>query len=276
MPSVVHALERWRTSADARACPEAMPLNVLRPEVQCTLQLYGSPEGSDYLFCEQSGARPGCLADSFGVNNQIAFEADLARKTGLNVFAFDNHSIATTFMLDGVDEHDHKTRPALPQNLFYRPLMLWNTTLGALHVPLGIRYGFHGVRELWVFKEIGEIAHSLGHRMRDLRLLKLDVEGAEFRILPGLLHKASSLEQVTLEVHTHVYDVERDWQLRYASQSEWISLEHEFVRHGFRLAAVRNEKTAPSNKRCDKVQYSEQLWVHPERMARRTPCGRQG
>ena len=74
MPSVVHALERWRTSADARACPEAMPLNVLRPEVQCTLKLYGSPEDSDYLFCEQSGARPGCLAYSFGVNNQIAFE----------------------------------------------------------------------------------------------------------------------------------------------------------------------------------------------------------
>ena len=54
MRSVVHALERWRTSADARACPEAMPLNVLRPEVQCTLKLYGSPEDSDYLFCEQS------------------------------------------------------------------------------------------------------------------------------------------------------------------------------------------------------------------------------
>ena len=270
--------DRARALAHVRRRPRVPDSNAStysppRAEVQCPLRLYGSPADSDYLFCEQPVARPDCLAYSFGVNNQVAFEADLARRTGLEVFAFDNHSVATTFMLDGVDEHDHKRRPTLPDNLHYRPLMLWNSSLGALSVPLGIRYGFHGVRETWVFREIREIAHSLGHRLRDLRLLKLDVEGAEFRVLPGLLHKASALEQVTLEVHTHVYDIENDWKLRYASQSEWLNLEHEFISNGFKLASVRNEKSAPTSGRCEKVQYSEQLWVHPERLARRVPCG---
>ena len=36
---------------------------------------------------------------------------------------------------------------------------------------------------------------------------------------------------------------------------------------------VRNEKVAPGSSPCELVQYSEQLWVHPERMARDAPCG---
>lgn len=276
--NTTRALERWLYAMQQTSgCPERMPLNVLRPEVSCRLQLYGQEADSDYHFCEPPRARPGCLAYSFGVNNQIAFEVDLARKTDLSVWAFDNHSVATTFMLDGKDEHDHKKRPArLPPRLHYRPQMLWNTTLGLKEVPLGIRYGFHNRKEPWVFREFGDLAHALGHRVRDVRLMKVDIEGAEYRVLPGLLRRAKMLEQITLEIHTHVHDVERDWQLRYASQAEWVSLQMEFVRHGFKLASIRNEKVAPGSSVCEKVQYSEQLWVHPERMESNSPCSSAG
>eukprot|EP00927_Polykrikos_kofoidii_P078863 TRINITY_DN75663_c0_g1_i1.p1 TRINITY_DN75663_c0_g1~~TRINITY_DN75663_c0_g1_i1.p1 ORF type:complete len:598 (+),score=61.11 TRINITY_DN75663_c0_g1_i1:74-1867(+) len=281
---VIPALERWwHEGAKGRgtaACRERMPVGFL-PKVrgfQCRLRFFGDARDSVYPFCVSEALSGGpCLAYSFGVNNQIAFEASLASALPhCEVWAFDNHSVSTSYMLDGADSHDGKKRPKLlPRNLHYRPLMLWGESLGPIEVPLGIQWGFHGRKELWNFQDIRSIVTALGHQRHvataGMQLVKLDIEGAEYVAAEQVLDQLRP-EQLVLEVHNVIFTPEDDWAVRFVRQSDWIRLLAAFEVRGYRLAHATNEQVFPPRKPyCEygiEHYYGEYLFVHPGRLGR--------
>lgn len=266
---VLDRLTRWELTS-AHTCPQHMPLNVLDIECRCNLMAFGHKADSIYHFCEADQAKTAepCLVYSFGINNQIAFEIDLAAAMPhCEVWAFDNHSIATSYMLNGRDWHQGKVLPALPSNLHYRPRMLWWENLGANHVPLGLQYGLHGKHELWDHRDIAsihaEVIRTSALRAAPVRFVKLDIEGAEYGVVEQVLDVLQP-EQITLEVHTHVMLPENDWAMTFVTQAEWVQLIKLFGLKNYRLAFIDNEIT--NGGPCHEVQYGEYLFVNPERL----------
>ena len=138
------------------------------------------------------------VAYSFGVGEDISFDLELIRRFRLHVHAFDPtpRSIAWVhsqtlprefvFHTYGVAGADGMRKFAPPVNPAYvsHTMLQRDTPWPAIEVP---------VRRLSV------ILNSLGHEK--IHLLKMDIEGAEYEVLPSLLDSRILVDQLLIEFH---------------------------------------------------------------------------
>ena len=76
-----------------------------------------------YRICLHPGLqRPGCTAISFGVEQDISFESDLAQRTGCTVHAFDPTEVAARYI------RGLQVAAKLPPRVNFHPVGLWNAT----------------------------------------------------------------------------------------------------------------------------------------------------
>ena len=129
---------RW-LAANYDRCKHRVPLGQYPVEHRCLLRRFGQEHDSAYSFCDTPVLKDRqCIVYSFGVNDQISFEVEMASRTQCEVYMFDNHSVAVEFMVHGKSPTKDRIKPkTLPKNLHWYPAMLLNYTLPVTSVPLG-------------------------------------------------------------------------------------------------------------------------------------------
>lgn len=135
---------------------------------------------------------------SFGVGRDLRFECDLIERFGVTVHAFDPTPIALEWAASqqlppalrlhplGVAGHDGTVRFAAPRKAGWESFsMVRETGIGeSVDAPV---------------RRIGTLMRELGHDRVDL--IKMDIEGAEYDVLPDLIASGVLPAQLLVEFH---------------------------------------------------------------------------
>ena len=155
-----------------------------------------------WWFCPE-GLNETSIVYSLGVGDEINFDLALIEKYGVEVFAFDP-TPNSIVMLDA---------SRLPENFHFQP---WAVSAEDGSLEFYPRLKKDGTKSDVMFTMIPEeatkddiievpaycmstITEKLGHQRIDL--LKMDIEGAEYEVLDGLLDSAVLPKQLLVEFH---------------------------------------------------------------------------
>jgi len=169
----------------------------LRPDTKCRVQSYG-----DWMICPD-GLDSGGIVYSLGVGRDIGFDLALVRDFGLNVHAFDP-TPGTGAWLDGQE---------LADGFSFHPWAVAGTDGSLTLYPRVKRDGTRSKISYTFVAEDSSRDHGidvpaltfstimarLGHD--SIRLLKIDIEGAEYEVLDGLLAASARPDQLLIEFH---------------------------------------------------------------------------
>ncbi len=135
---------------------------------------------------------------SFGVGTDISWDLDLIQKYGCTIYAFDPTPRSIVWV---------GTQQLPPQFKFY-PYGLahydGNMPFYDPPNPKNVSYSparKNGTPSYFPVKRLSTIMHELGHDHIDL--LKVDVEGGEFALIPDILHLP--IKQLLIEFHSRFF-----------------------------------------------------------------------
>jgi FkbM family methyltransferase len=167
----------------------------LAPDLDVPLQDYG-----DWALCSAE-LRPGDVVYAFGVGKNLAVEVDLVRRCGVEVHAFDPSPESVRWV----------ATQALPRGLHFHALGAaerdGRLTLRARAAESGgapVMYSAVDPSRTGPAVEVECLAlpsllRRLGHG--ELALLKMDIEGAEYGVLRGMLESECRPRQILVEFH---------------------------------------------------------------------------
>ena len=169
----------------------------LQPEITCATNFVGSPYGG-YCICP-NGIGSSSVVYSAGVGDDISFDLGMIEHYGATVFAFDptdrsirwvkSQTLPDSFRFHefGISDHDGTAVFIPPKNPEH-----------ASYIMADIRdAGTNGVeRPVLRLKSAMQL---LKHDRIDI--LKLDIEGAEYRVLDDLLASGVDARQILVEFH---------------------------------------------------------------------------
>jgi FkbM family methyltransferase len=192
---------------------------------QCSVpgEVLGNRGGSWFVFTGELG--PATVACSFGVGRDLSFEIALIERFGVTVHAFD----PTPHALEWVKSQ------RLPDRLHLHPLGLADHDGVARFVPSRRTGGenFSMVRATGIGDPIDapvrRFATLVGLAGASPDLVKLDIEGTEYAVLPDLLDSGYRPGQLLIEFHHRWREVGP------GRTREAIRL---LNRHGYRVADV--------------------------------------
>ncbi|MEW6400375.1 MAG: FkbM family methyltransferase [Chloroflexota bacterium] len=171
----------------------------IRPQIQCPTLHFGDPE-YDWTFCPEGLGR-NSIVYSFGIGRDISFDLALLENYQLQVFAFDPTPKSIAWL---------KTQ-SLPQNFHFHPYGLSDHD-GSIEF-----YETHGAESVsyseWrvpkdrnnsqplvlEVRRLSTICALFGHTHIDV--LKMDIEGSEYRAIPDFLEARVSIGQILIEFH---------------------------------------------------------------------------
>ena len=153
--------------------------------------------GEGRWFVHAPSLRPGDLCYSFGVGYDISFDRDLIARFGAVVHAFDPTPRSLAWI----------SKQSLPATFHFHPFGLGaRDELREFSLPTTHDVSFSTLTGL----ERTDVATCQVHRLSTIRemlkhesiaLLKLDIEGAEYEVVPQLISEAPHIRQVLIEFH---------------------------------------------------------------------------
>jgi len=171
---------------------------------------------------------------SFGVGEEVSFDMELINKFGCKVYAFDPTPKSIRFVEN------------LPPNdkFIFNPYGIYNTDgFIKFYLPEDENYVSGSSINRWrynekIFKPIdvpvktfAAITKQLGHNKIDV--LKMDIEGAEYDVIDGILNSGIDITQILVEVHHRFPDV-------------GVNKTKDFVNklnaHGYKIAKIADSK----------------------------------
>ncbi|WP_185245026.1 FkbM family methyltransferase [Citrifermentans bremense] len=171
------------------------------PELSCPTLTLGDPSYGAWTFCPQ-GLTPGGIVYSFGVGEDISWDLAIIEKYGVAVHAFDPTPRSAEFV----------KRQSLPGEFVFHPYGLADYDGTALFYPpensewvshtLLRRRATAGKAIEVQVRRLETIMLLLGHDK--INLLKMDIEGAEYGVIPDILNSslvAGGAEQLLVEFH---------------------------------------------------------------------------
>lgn len=159
---------------------------------------YGNEYGGFYV-CPDKIARGG-IVYSFGVGEDVSFDLTLIKKHKCTVFAFD----PTPRVIDWVRFQE------LPTEFIFKPYGIAETT-GEIefylprkknHISGSLITNRHVDASNIVrvpMKTFADITKELKHS--EIEVLKMDIEGAEYGVIPGILKSNVHIKQIVVEFH---------------------------------------------------------------------------
>lgn len=166
------------------------------PQVIPSTETLGTVYGGHSVLTAAVGDAP--ILYSFGVGEDISFDLAMVERFGAQVYACDPTPRAVSFL----ESQD------LPKNFTFKPVAVSdkNETL-EFHPPLNPNHVSHSVVQksealepLRVPAEsVASLMHGWGHR--DISILKMDIEGAEYAVLEDMMRTGIKPEQILVEYH---------------------------------------------------------------------------
>ena len=167
-----------------------------RRQIRCREVSLGS-EGARWCFCPDY-LSPSSVVYSFGVGQDVSFDVELIRCFGVRVYAFDPTPQSITWLRN----------QKLPTDLKFQPYGLADFDGTSKFLPpMNPTEVSHTLVERatpWPAIEVSmyrltSIMKMLGHKQIDL--LKMDIEGAEYRVLADILSQQIPIKQLLVEFH---------------------------------------------------------------------------
>lgn len=167
-------------------------------DVRCSKIPLGSGDGRWFVHPDKLSSESTIY--SIGVGYDISFDLDLIHKFGCKVHAFDPTTLSCEWL----------SRQKLPPEFIFHKIGLANFDGKAtfslppghsVSFVIGESQGSDQMCEAEV-KTLPTIMKSLGHHQIDL--LKVDIEGAEYDIIPDLV-KAPVIKQLLIEFHSRMF-----------------------------------------------------------------------
>jgi FkbM family methyltransferase len=198
-----------------------------RPQVVCPKLHYGNP-ANDWTFCP-TGLTKQSVLYSFGVGQDVSFDLAMIRNFGLNVYAFDptpksfawleTQSLPPEFhhFPFGLSDHDGVL------DFFQLP---GQDMVSYTELNPGRYSDIVAPTQLKV-KRLATICAEFSHGLIDV--LKMDIEGSEYNVIPDLLNSNIAIHQILIEFHHHFQNV------RVKNTIDAIKI---LNRHGYRIFSV--------------------------------------
>lgn len=167
----------------------------IRPRVQCDRQLLGHNDG-EWCICPSVVPR-GAVVYSFGVGRDISFDRALIEQFDAEVHAFDPTPISMEWL----------KQQAVPAGFHFHPYGIGasdGVAKFALPTAHGVSFTMLPDIASKAFAE-GEICRlptilaRLGHPR--IHILKMDIEGAEYDVIPEVVAAAERIDQLLIEFH---------------------------------------------------------------------------
>ena len=167
----------------------------MRPSVKCKKLRLGDGDG-EWCICPES-IDASTIVYSFGVGFDISFDLSIIERFGAQVHAFD----PTPLSNDWIQKQSTHT------NFKFHPYGL-STYDGIANFSLPLDHGVSFTMSLEVESKQeanGEVCrfktilNKLGHDK--VHIVKLDIEGAEYDVIPELLQEKHGIEQLLVEFH---------------------------------------------------------------------------
>jgi FkbM family methyltransferase len=168
----------------------------VRPQCSVPLVSLGEGPGAWSVWPDRLGSHS--VLYTLGVGRDISFERAMIERYGLTVHAFDPTPLALSWAKSqelpvnfhlhelGIAPYDGVARFQPPSKLKFESFsMVRSSGVGhPIHAPV---------------RRLSTLAEMLGHTRVDI--LKMDVEGAEYEILPDILGSPITVGQILVEFH---------------------------------------------------------------------------
>jgi FkbM family methyltransferase len=167
----------------------------IRPAIRAKRLRLGTRDG-EWCICPDS-LHQGSTVYSFGVGKDISFDRALIERFGAEIHAFDPTPISAKWI---------RRQPVEPRFHFHPYGIAGYDGVAEFALPLSHGVSFtllpdvpskrtaHG--EVY---RLATIFEKLGHKRIDL--LKLDIEGAEYEVIPQVIAAADRIDQLLVEFH---------------------------------------------------------------------------
>lgn len=188
-----------------------------RPEVRLAYELLGDTRRYQWPALERR-LSAGSIVYSFGLGQNASFELELMRRTGCEVFGFDPTPSSAAwvaaqelgqrfhFIDVGIADMDGELRFFAPDN----PDHISYSIRPGKSSRIGRSFGTSASREGVTAKvmTLASIMRMLAHSKIDM--LKMDIEGAEDKVIQNLSSTSIRPEQFLVEFHHGFYGISRD------------------------------------------------------------------
>jgi FkbM family methyltransferase len=170
--------------------------------IDCPMALYGDGEG--VWAASPEGLEAGSVVYSFGIGRDLSFDLAMVERHGAEVHAFDptpasvawvheqNLPEGLTFHELGLADYDGDLEffpPRKATSSHFTPVLRYkNSAAESFKAPV---------------RKLGTIAKQLGHDHIDL--LKIDIEGGEYGVIPEIVAGSIPIHQLLIEFH-HSYE----------------------------------------------------------------------
>ncbi len=179
--------------------------------------------GNDYGFCyfPEKLLNDKSVVYSFGAGEDITVETEIVNKYDCKVYIFDptpksiihfnsliENTIKGEVMIAGDSKQPYLIHKSKIDLLQYFPYALWDEdTTVRFYEPINKNHVSHSITNIQasetyidvVAKQLKSIMDEIGNEQIDL--LKLDIEGAEYKVLDNILNQNISIRAIYLEFH---------------------------------------------------------------------------
>lgn len=160
---------------------------------------YGSNYGG--FFVHPDSLNESSIVYSFGIGEDITFDLALIKTHGCSVFGFDptpksiNWIGSQKSLPDGFKFHPFGIGAESGERIFFLPHNP-NHVSGSILQQKNV----DSAKQIQVtLKSMQEIISLLQHQRIDV--LKMDIEGAEYEVIPGILNSGIEINQILIEFH---------------------------------------------------------------------------
>lgn len=161
--------------------------------------------GFDVILDNLNVGQDDLIVYSFGIGEDLSFSEDIDRRLSAQIYAFDptpksirfvkNHFLYQKdnfhFIAAGISVEDCSSHFYLPENENY--------VSGSLIKRDGLKSDYVEVE----LRKLKSFMDMLGHKQIDI--LKMDIEGSEFEVVPHILRDNISFSQLCVEVHERFF-----------------------------------------------------------------------
>ena len=174
----------------------------LRRSVKRNYSWYGSKHGGFFIIPELLNSNS--VVYSFGIGEDISFDTEIINRHGCTVYGFD----PTPKSIKWVESSKR------PDKFNFLPYGISTKTGSAtFYLPVNENHVSGSLAETKVvssskkievsMKSFGDIIRELKHDKIDV--LKMDIEGAEYDVLPDILKQGISIKQIEIEFHHRLF-----------------------------------------------------------------------